>query len=231
MNNTSLMCINSWRRNLKGYQIIKWDEDSINLSDLVKKNKFLKKCYELKLWAFVSDYLRLYILYNYGGIYMDTDVEVIKTFDDYLDNRCFMGYEGYEQLNQIGTGTIGAAKGNKTIKALLDFYEEEIWNVDYFINPIIFRELKRQKPDLFEGCLILPQHILSPFDPQNEKYFAEQIGNDETVCIHWYNANWGMSRKGYVFLNTKHIKNKYLHALMYLKKNFGYYRKKFKVQK
>ena len=228
MNNTSQMCINSWKRNLKDYEIIRWDEESLNLKELLQQNTFLSKCYELKLWAFVADYLRLYILYNYGGIYLDTDVEVLKDFDQFLKYECFMGYEGYDGLDQIGTGTIGAVKGNHTIKALLDFYETEIWNVDYFINPIIFRKLQLKKPESFKGCTVFPRNVFSPFDPHEDNEKKKMIGDDNTVCIHWYNANWGMSRKGYVFLTTKHIKNPFMRELISIKRNIGYVKQKIK---
>ncbi|MDD3225144.1 MAG: hypothetical protein PHX70_10685, partial [Clostridium sp.] len=63
-------------------------------------------------------------------------------------------------------------------------------------------------------------------DPMNKNNAEKLIGSQNTVCIHWYNADWGMSRKGYVFLNTKHIKNRIIRLLMIIKKNIGYIRKK-----
>ena len=77
----SRLCIESWKKIMPDYEIKRWDESNYD----VNKNSFVKEAYENKKWAFVSDYARLDIIYNYGGIYLDTDVEVIKTFDDLLE--------------------------------------------------------------------------------------------------------------------------------------------------
>ena len=112
-NKLTEICINSWKRTLIDYEIIEWNEQNIDIEKLCNSNKFFKKCYELKLWAFVSDYLRLYILYNEGGIYLDTDVEVLKKYDELLNNQVFMGFEEGEY---IGTSVIGSEKHNPLIE-------------------------------------------------------------------------------------------------------------------
>ncbi len=215
------ICINSWNRVLSDYQIKEWNESNIDLDGLCEKNAFLKKCVELKLWAFVSDYLRLLVLYREGGIYLDTDVEALRPYDELLSNRVFMGYEdgGY-----IGTAVIGAEKGNALIKRLLDFYDEEIWNVDFFNNPIIFRYIMEKEPKAFQECKLCDQSYFSPYVPG--KNYAGTIENSETYSIHWYTANWNMSRRGYVFLNTKHIKSPVKKFAEKLRKNIGYMRRK-----
>lgn len=210
------LCLNSWRRVLDNYEIIEWNENNLPL-DVLRKNKFLDKCIELKLWAFVSDYLRLYVLYKYGGIYLDTDVEVIKTFTPLLDDKLFMGYE----INDyIGTAVIGAEPRNGIIKRLLDFYNDEIWNVYFINNPIIFKYLFEHEPLLFKECKIYPQNFFSPYIP--EKNYEKTVETEETYSIHWYTANWNMSLRGYVFINTKHIKNPIKLKIMQAKKLFGY---------
>ena len=77
-------CIKSWRNHLTDYEIIEWNESNCDLS-----HPFLNKCFELKKWAFVSDYIRLKVLYENGGIYLDTDMIVIKTFDNLLLKKLF----------------------------------------------------------------------------------------------------------------------------------------------
>lgn len=109
-------CIKSWRRILKDYEIKEWNEDSFDINS----NNFVRQAYENKKYAFVSDYVRVYALYNYGGIYLDTDVEVIQNFDKYLEDDSFWGFE---VGNYIATSTIGADKGNKLIKRFLDSYD------------------------------------------------------------------------------------------------------------
>lgn len=214
---TSQICINSWKANLKDYEIIEWNEDNLPLHEIAANNRFFAYCMKYKLWAFMSDYLRLWVLYREGGIYMDTDVQVIKSFNDLLYNSMFLGYE---MNDYIGTGIIGAEKSNPFIKELLDFYSEKIWKVNYYNNPIIFSNLLKRRPDLNKYCVVLDRNVLSPYDPFKD-YKANQVQTDETYTIHWFNANWGMTRKGYVFLNTKHFSGirKYIEIF---RKNIGY---------
>lgn len=213
----SQICINSWKRQLPEYDIIEWSEKNLPIANIEKTNKFFHMCKKYKLWAFMSDYLRLWILYREGGIYLDTDVQVVKKFDDLLQYPMFLGYE---MNDYIGTGIIGAEKENPLIFELLNFYEKEIWKVDYYNNPIIFSNILQNKTELKKECVLLERDMLSPYNPM-KKYGNNAVENDKTYTIHWFNANWGMSRKGYVFLNTKH----YLGIKKYIaiiRKNIGY---------
>ncbi len=96
-----IKCIESWRKVLPDYKIIEWNESNFN----VDESPYCKKAYENKKWAFVSDYVRLYVLLNNGGIYLDTDVELKKKFDDLLSFDLFLG-KMYKTV--IGTAVIGA---------------------------------------------------------------------------------------------------------------------------
>lgn len=213
----SQICINSWKAKLDSYEIIEWNEDNLPLNELAIDNSFFSYCMKYKLWAFMSDYLRLWILYREGGIYMDTDVQAIKPFDSLLNNPMFLGYD---MNNYIGTGIIGAEKNNPFIKELLDFYSEKIWKVNYYNNPMIFSNVLQEKPDLNKYCIILDKNVLSPYDPFRD-YKGDRVETNETYTIHWYNANWGMTRKGYVFLNTKQFTGvrKFIEII---RKNIGY---------
>ena len=82
-------CINSWKENLKDYEIIEWNENNFDINI----NNYVKEAYENKKYAFVSDYVRVYALYNMGGIYFDTDVEVFKSLDEFLQEDSFWGFE------------------------------------------------------------------------------------------------------------------------------------------
>ena len=221
-NKLTEVCINSWKRFLPDYEIKLWNENNIDLTKLCKNNLFLATCYKLKLWAFVSDYLRLWILEQEGGIYFDTDVEVVKSFDDLLSNKIFMGYEegGY-----VGTAIIGAEPHNSLIKRLLKFYDDEIWNVDFINNPIIFRYLLKNEPYIFYECHIYQQDYFSPYIFNKE--YKGVVESKETYSIHWYTQNWNMSLSGYIFIHTKHIKNPIIKLLVKLKKTCGYIRKRF----
>lgn len=95
-------CIKSWNEVLVDYEIIEWNEENFKLN-----NDFVKEAYQAGKYAFVSDYVRLHALYHYGGIYLDTDVEVYKPFDLFLQHDSFWGFE---QGNYIATSTMGAKK-------------------------------------------------------------------------------------------------------------------------
>ena len=110
-------CIESWKKYCPDYEIIQWNENNYNIN----KNEYTKYTYENKKFAFLTDYVRLDVIYNEGGIYLDTDVELLKSLDDLLDCD---GYIGMEQVGTINTGQgFGAIKGHPFIKENKEFYE------------------------------------------------------------------------------------------------------------
>ena len=112
-------CIDSWRDILKDYEIIEWNEDNFNINS----NQYVKEAYNAKKWAFVSDYVRLWVLKQYGGIYLDTDVEVFKSFDVFLKHGFFTGYEEYFNDVFPVTAVMGAEQNHKLLAKLLSEYE------------------------------------------------------------------------------------------------------------
>ena len=211
------LCINTRRRKLPDYEIIEWNEENVHLHEICKNNKFIAKCIQLKLWAFVSDYIRVKILYEHGGIYLDTDVEVLKSFDLLLQNQCFLGLEEDEY---ICTAVIGSEKGNPFIKRILDFYDSDIWDVNFINNPIIFKHVLNESDELRKSISVYPIDYFSPYSmKQNGNKTVETVN---TFAVHWFTANWNMSRKGFVFINTKHIKNPIKKMFVSFKKSFGY---------
>lgn len=116
----SLKYIEGWKRLLPDYQIKEWNDG--NLKEI--SNKYVTEAYQQKKWAFVSDYFRLYALYNDGGIYFDTDVEVKKSFDEFLDLDFFIGSEQYGKRKSLATAVIGAQKQSKIVARLLKEYDE-----------------------------------------------------------------------------------------------------------
>ena len=108
----------SWKKHNPGYEIIRWDENNYD----VTKNAYMHEAYKAKKWAFVSDYARLDIVYNHGGIYLDTDVEILKNLDDLLFNKAFIGIEQDNLQCNTGSG-FGAIKGHETIRKLRDCYD------------------------------------------------------------------------------------------------------------
>lgn len=112
-------CVDSWSK-LEGYQVIRWDESNCSFDE----NDFVRKTYAEKQLGFIGDYYRLKAVYEYGGIYMDTDVKVNKSFDSLLKYPAFLNFI-FDC--SVGSAIIGAEKGNPLIKALLDMYDATVF--------------------------------------------------------------------------------------------------------
>lgn len=217
--NLAGICINSWKEKLPNYQFKEWNEKTLDLDQIAQENRFFSECKKRKLWAFMADYLRLRILYENGGIYFDTDIQVRKSFDSLLNNTCFIGMEakGY-----IGTGVIACEKGNSAIKKLLDFYENDIWNSELYTIPMIITEVLDNNPKM--EITIYPQDYFAPYDPYTGYTGEEETEN--TYCIHWFNAGWSSNPGVVEFLAVKHIHNPVMRFLVVQKKKCGFLLKK-----
>ena len=185
--------INSWKEKLRDYEIKEWNESNFDISS----NIFVKQAYESGKYAFVSDYVRVYALYNYGGIYMDTDVEVKQPFsDEILGNDSFWGFE---EKNYIATSTIGTKKGNKLIKRFLDSYDgkefiKEDGEIDTLTNVAIVSNIIEGIGIRLDGtyqkidgmCTVYPQEYFSPYDYIN--CYSKESKN--TYTIHHFYKSW-----------------------------------------
>jgi len=119
----------SWKKYLPDYKIILWNEKTFD----VNAHHYTKEAYNAKKWAFITDYVRLYVLYHFGGIYMDTDVEIIKPIDPFLKHSAF---SSFESPVQVPTGLMASSKQNIWIKTLLDYYENAHF-LDADGNPVL----------------------------------------------------------------------------------------------
>jgi len=119
-----LKCIESWKKNLPDYEIIEWNETNFDVEEELKNNKFFRECYKRQLWAFVADYVRVKILYNYGGIYLDTDMEIIKDISSLLNSDLFLGYENEDTMS---FGIVGVIPKHKVFEKMYEFYQNEIF--------------------------------------------------------------------------------------------------------
>lgn len=186
-------CIESWKNNLREYRIIEWNEENFDINI----NKFVRQAYYEKKYAFVSDYVRVYVLYNYGGIYMDTDVEVYKEFgDELLGNESFWGFE---EKNFIATSIIGAKKGNKFIKKFLDSYSNKEFSLenkkgDMITNVEIVSKMIEKIGIRLDGTYqkidgigtFYPQEYFSPYDYIN----CYSKVTENTYTIHHFYKSW-----------------------------------------
>ncbi|MBM7604649.1 hypothetical protein JOC75_002652 [Metabacillus crassostreae] len=185
-------CIASWEIQLSGYEIREWNENNFDINS----NRYVKEAYEFGKFAFVSDYARVYALYHFGGIYLDTDVEVFKSFDDLLHHESFWGYE---QENYIATSTIGSRKRNKLIQLFLDSYNQkcfvnkdgsfnDLTNVAIVSEILKSRGLKMngQYQELGDIGTFYPQTYFSPYDYINCRKFI----TENTYAMHHFYKSW-----------------------------------------
>ena len=202
-------CIQSWENVLTDYEIIEWNEDNFDINS----NEYVKEAYENKKYAFVSDYVRVKALYNMGGIYLDTDVEVYKPLDEFLEKESFWGFE---EKNYIATSTIGARSGNKLIKQFLDFYEGKSYtemaksletSTNVQIVTRIFKEIgfemNGEKQTIDGIGTIYPQEYFSPYDYIN--YYDKKT--EKTYTIHHFYKSW-VSPKDKMKSNIKKVLSK-----------------------
>lgn len=189
--------INNWKEILKGYKFIEWNEENFDINC----NTYVKEAYEQKKYAFVSDYARIQALYKFGGIYLDTDVEVLKTFDEILNNECVLGFEAE---NYVATSFIATKARSPLIKEFIDIYENEyfvnrdgtlnkITNVDKLNSILLKKGLvnngKYQVLD--EKIVIYPREYFSPYDYSN----CIDKRNNNTICVHHFYQSWASNKK------------------------------------
>ena len=206
--NLAKKCINSWKTVLKDYKIQEWNEKNFD----VTQNEYTKYCYENEKWAFLSDYARLKIIYENGGIYFDTDVEVLASFDDLLKYTAFFGREG----KYINTGLgFGAEKNNSLIKDIMQSYEKIIPTENYSfipcprLNTPFFKDygfnVDTDNIEEKNNIIVLTSTILNPFDDQTGVLNKTTY----TKSIHWYGKSW-MSLKSKVRNKITRKLHKYL---------------------
>lgn len=181
-------CITSWKKYMPDYEIIEWNEDNFD----VNTNAYTKMCYEEKKYAFLTDYLRLLIINEYGGIYFDTDVEAVKSFDNLLQNSAFFGFETNEFVN-TGEG-FGAEPGNEIVKQMIKEYEPLLDGNHGFIGcphlntdaMIKFGLKQNGQKQIFDAGIVFPADYFNPYDDPT----GILSKTENTYSIHWYGKSW-----------------------------------------
>ena len=187
-------CLRSWRHFCRGWEIVEWNEDSY---DLAAAPLYVREAYEAKKWAFVTDYVRLDAVYRHGGVYLDTDVELIKSPERFLHDAVFMGLESEEYVN-TGLG-FGAEKGAAILREMMEDYQGVPFllpdgSFDLTPCPVRNTEILLRHgfvPDgseqLLDGTVhIYPKKVFNPWNKETSRF--EDLA--EAASIHWFAGSW-----------------------------------------
>ncbi len=185
-------CIKSWKKFCPDYTLIEWNEDNFDVSTAPK---YVRQAYEAKRWAFVTDYVRLRALTEMGGVYMDTDVEVVRPLDPYLKHEAFAGFEHVERVQ---TGLLACEKGFALFQEFLHHYDDASFlmpdgspdvttNVEVLTGLCKARGLVlNDKYQVVDGLAIYPREVFCPVDFDTKKLKKTR----KTVTIHWFSGSW-----------------------------------------
>lgn len=179
----------SWKKYCPDYDIIQWNEHNTEILQL----PYLKWCLQHKKYAFLSDYVRLFVIEAHGGIYFDTDVEIIRSFDPLLSWSAFFGFETDHMIN-TGVG-FGAKAHHPLVRQMLAEYEDIMQKVPYqvigcpHLNTRALLKYGLAADGQFqtlEHAAIFPAEYFNPYDPATGCLHL----TEQTYSIHWYNASW-----------------------------------------
>ena len=185
-------CIDSWKAFCPDYEIFEWNEKNFDFEQI----PYMAQAYEAKKYAFVSDVARLIIVYNEGGIYFDTDVELVKSPDELLKNKAFMGFEN-DNFVASGLG-FGAEAGLPILGEHIEIYREIPFLLEdgsfnmtactHYTTDLLSQKglLKNGRLQTVEDITIYPEEYFNPLDSLTGKLRKTK----NTYSIHWYLASW-----------------------------------------
>lgn len=185
-------CIASWKKFCPDYEIIEWNEDNFD----VNMNGYTRMCYEQKKYAFLSDYVRLLVVAQHGGLYFDTDVELLRSPDPLLAHDAFFGFETPEYVaTGLGFGSVAHGEAIEAMQyeyaPLLDGQHGTVGCPR--LNTAALVKLGLQQNGAYQtvaGAIILPSDYLNPYESATGR--IKKTAN--TISVHWYSAAW-MGRK------------------------------------
>lgn len=188
-------CIKSWKKFCPDYEIVEWNEENFD----VNQNRYCREAYEAKKWAFVTDYARLAILYQHGGLYFDTDVELVRNIDELFEEQCFMGIEKSTRCIKVATGlALGSEAGFPLIKEILDDYENISFlkkDGSYDTTTCTNRNTKilekhgyveEDRTQKVAGATIYASEYFSPIEMESGYMYRTK----NTYSIHHYSLSW-----------------------------------------
>lgn len=192
----AVVCIESWKKYCPDYEIREWNESNFDIDT----NTYTAEAYTVQKWAFITDYVRLYAMVNYGGIYMDTDVEICNNLDQYLDHQAF---SGFETDTDIPTGIMACEKGFPLFKQLLDNYKDRHFirhdgSFDMTTNVYVITKYCLNKGfipnnsfQIVDGFALYPRDYFCPKDQQS----GEITITENTHAIHHFSGSWNTPKE------------------------------------
>lgn len=186
-------CIKSWKRYCPDYEIIEWNEGNFD----IHSNRFVEQAYQVKKWAFVADYVRLYALVQYGGVYVDSDVEILQPIDHFLENEAF---NGFETKDSPVTAVMGCTKGHPLFVDFLDYYKDRpfVMNGTYDMTPNtkIITDMMRERGIRLNGkqqtvcnCVFYPEIVFCPNNIRRIFYCYSK----KSYTVHHILGSWGVT--------------------------------------
>ena len=185
-------CIRSWRKFCPDFEIREWNESNF---DLEQVPAYVRQAYEAGRWAFVTDYVRPRALTEVGGVYLDTDVEIVRPLDPFLKHEAFAGFE---HLERVQTGVLACRKGFPLFQEFLAYYDTAVFrrpdgSMDTTTNVEILTGICRKKGLVFndafqvvDGLAVYPREVFCPVDYDTMKLKKTR----KTVTIHWFSGSW-----------------------------------------
>lgn len=182
-------CLKSWQGHMPDFEVVEWNEHNIDTN-----NVYIKHCIDKKRWAFLSDYVRMIALRDHGGIYLDVDMEVVKSLEPLLDNPCFLGYEDKDRLN---TAVVGGIAGHHFFNNAIELIEQRHNdNKPFLIAPEVANACVEKNA---EGINRLPWHYFYPYNPYAKSHDRKQLMysyiEENTYLIHHWGKGWEMGIK------------------------------------
>ena len=190
---SAIKCINSWKKYCSDFEIVEWNENNV---DINKCPKYIRDAYAAKKYAFVSDYMRLKVLFEHGGFYMDTDVELLRNLEIFCIDKAVIGFENADFVNS--GQMLAAEKGLPIIAEMMDVYEE----ISFYdksgnqfllgcphVNTGVLEKhglIKNGTEQIVAGVHVYPEDWFNPLDSTTGLLNK----TENTTSIHWYSMSW-----------------------------------------
>lgn len=178
-------CLESWKKILPDYELMLWNESNSPIH-----HPYVSAASSAKKYAFMADYVRFWALKNYGGIYLDTDVLVIKSFDELLGQTFFCGLENVESVKAVGACVMGAERDSQIVKQILYKYDNIVFdekNINQLVIPYVITPILEK----YDNISVYPSNYFYPMKFEDrETQYPEKYATSDTYAIHLYDFSW-----------------------------------------